>query len=215
MNLSEKYRLFVINELKDELKDELKTKELSLFQIFGNTNPIYLEIGSGRGEFILQKAKQNPQINFLGIDSKEKRIKTILRNMTENSQNNLRLFRSFVDKETMQIFPDAIFSKVYILHPDPWPKRKHHRRRLINQGFLNVLSQKMKINAEIELATDHREYADWIIHHFSRRQDFASNFENGFTKIVTKDHIPTYFENKKKAEGFQPIFMKFQKQDKK
>ena len=193
---------------------ELQSKQergLDFIKIFGNTNPVHLEIGCGRGEFLIQKALNLPDINFLGIELKEKRIKTILRILDFKLHKNVRILKLFVDENLKKCIPEKSISKIYIIHPDPWPKRKHHKNRLINDRFIDVLSEILKPDGRLEIATDHEEYAEWIIKLFAARKDFVSKYKNGYSNISAEGHIETYFEMKKQQEGFKPIFMEFKK----
>lgn len=202
-DLSKKFQYF-------EIKLE-ERKIIDLKQQFGNDNPVHLEIGSGRGEFLVEKALQNPNVNYLAIELKEKRIKTILRQLSFEDHRNVRLMRLFVDSSVTEILPQESFEMIYIIHPDPWPKKRHHRRRIINQNFINVLWNLLTKNGIVRLSTDHPDYAAWIVEHFAIRPDFVSLYENGFTKKPPADHVETYFERKKKAEGFPPFFMEYRK----
>ena len=100
---------------------------------------------------------------------------------------------------------------IYIIHPDPWPKRKHHKNRLIRHGFIDVLWRILKSRGFIEISTDHKDYANWIVQHFRERKDFESVYDKGFIKNPKEEHIETFFEKKKREEGFEPFFMKYRK----
>jgi tRNA (guanine-N7-)-methyltransferase len=202
-DLSSKFEMFEINPDPG--------KKLNFEQIFRNNNPVHLEIGSGRGEFLLSKAKQNPDVNYMAIELKEKRIKTILRQLDEDTNKNVKLIRLFVDEAVIGIIPEGSLSKIYIIHPDPWPKTKHNRRRLIQQKFIDVLWQLLASKGEVFLSTDHSDYAAWIAEHFSQRNDFISIYDKGFSRTAPVDHIETYFEKMKKEEGFPPYFMTYHK----
>ena len=199
-----------LREKRETFEIEI-TGNINFQKIFGNKNPVHLEIGSGRGEFILEKARQNLQINFLGIDSKEKRIKTILRKLKKDINKNIKVAQSFIDAENIKFFPQNSVQQIYLIHPDPWPKRKHFSRRIIQNEFIDLLYKMLTNGGVVEIATDHKEYADWIVEHFFRRDEFVSLFEEGFSRETTKDHVETYFEMMKRAEGFAPYFMKFKK----
>ncbi|RLC54238.1 MAG: tRNA (guanosine(46)-N7)-methyltransferase TrmB [Candidatus Cloacimonadota bacterium] len=204
-DLSNKFELFEVKPNPEQKLDFVK--------IFGNNNPVHLEIGSGRGEFLISKAMQNPDINYLAIELKEKRIKTILRQLDEEIHKNVKLIRLFVDEAVIGIIPQASLSMIYIIHPDPWPKKKHNRRRLIQQRFIDVLWQLLASNGKVFLSTDHSDYAAWIVDHFNRRNDFISIHEKGFSRTAPEDHIETHFEKMKKEEGFPPYFMAYRKKN--
>ena len=202
-NLKKKREFFELN-----LKPEIK---LNFHKVYGNDNPVHLEIGSGRGEFLVQTATENGKVNFLAVELKEKRIKTIIRQLDPKIHKNIRVVKLFVDEKITDYIQEGSFQMVYIIHPDPWPKRKHHKNRLIQHDFIDVLWKILKPGGIIQLSTDHEEYANWIIQHFLERKDFESIYNKGFTMDLEEAHIETFFEKKKKKEGFLPFFMKYRK----
>ena len=188
-----------------------KEKQLDFREIFGNDNPIHLEIGSGRGEFISLKSLLLWNKNFLGIELKDKRIEDTLKKLDLEKHKNVRLMRLFVDENITKVIPTESIEHIYIIHPDPWPKRKHHKNRLIQNDFIDALYKILKIKGILEINTDHEEYALWILNIFRQRDDFKIFYEDGFTTIPPEGHIVTHFEAKKRKEGFEPFFMKFKK----
>lgn len=186
-------------------------EKLDLAEIFGNDHPVHLEIGSGRGEFLIGKARQNQHINFLGIDLKEKRIRTILRKLDPDRDHNIRLLRIFVDHQLLKHIDKGSFERIYIMHPDPWPKRKHHKNRMIQQEFLQTLAEILKPAGLIDISTDHYEYALWIQKIFATASSFKSLYVQGFSREPDADHVVTHFEEKKIGEGFPPLFMKYKR----
>ena len=203
MNLSENRKFF-------ELAID-QEKQLDFERIFDNNNEVHLEIGSGRGEFIEKISTIHPEINFLGIDLKEKRIKTILRKLDIKNHSNVRLAKIYIDENVTKWIPENSVNKIYLMFPDPWPKKKHNRRRLINGKFLNALNKIIKLDGLIEITTDHQNYTEWIIDIFKEREDFKPVFQNGFNYEIQPNHIETHFEIKKREEGFTPIFMNYRK----
>ena len=202
-DLSKKRDIFEINLESGQ--------KLDFRKVFGNDHPVHLEIGSGRGEFLLAKAQQNLNINYLALELKEKRIKTIIRKLDEDIHKNVKLIKLFVDESITEIIPAGSLEKIYIIHPDPWPKKKHYRRRLIQQNFIDVLWKLLSTKGEIFLSTDHSDYATWIAEHFSQRSDFQSIHKDGYSRTAPVNHNETYFEKMKKSEGFSPYFMEFVK----
>ena len=202
-NLGEKRIFFELKVGKEQI--------LNFQEIFGNDNPVHLEIGSGRGEFLLHKSVQHPGVNFLAIEFKEKRIKTIIRHLDLKINKNVRVIKLFVDEKVTDYVPKESFQIIYIIHPDPWPKRKHHKNRIIQHHFIDVLWKILKPEGIIQLSTDNEEYANWIIQHFRERKDFKSFYKVGFSREPEEEHFETYFEKKKREEGFEPFFLKFRK----
>ena len=155
----------------------------------------------------------NLNVNYLALELKERRIKTILRKLDPLAHRNVKIARIFVDKTIVEYIALGSFEKIYIIHPDPWPKRKHFKNRIIQKEFIAVLREILKPHGEIIISTDHQEYAEWIVDHFKKNSGFTVFFENGFTHTAHQDHIETHFEKKKKEEGFNPFYMKFIKND--
>jgi tRNA (guanine-N7-)-methyltransferase len=184
---------------------------LNFKELYGNGNPVWLEIGCGRGEFISKKSELMQNINFLGIEIKEKRIKTIVRTVDENLNRNVRILQKYVDKEITKLIPPGSFERIFIQFPDPWPKRKHKERRLLQNEFIDILNTLLTSRGILEISTDHPGYKDWINEKFKSRKDFQSVFTAGFSMELPEGHIETYFELSKREEGFPPFFFKYQK----
>jgi len=201
-----------LDEKRDFFKIDLKENEIMNFnKIFGNENPVHLEIGSGRGEFISLKSLVLWNKNFLGLELKDKRIDDTLKKLDLGHHRNVRLLRLLVDEKITNCIPENSSERIYINHPDPWPKKRHHKNRLIQPEFLDALYKILKFKGVIEINTDHLEYANWIIDVFNKRNDYKIMCENGFSKIPAEGHIVTHFEEKKRKEGFEPLFMRFKK----
>jgi tRNA (guanine-N7-)-methyltransferase len=202
----------ILQEKLDFFKIKVEEdKQLDYVELFGNSNPVHVEIGSGKGEFLARKALQHPEINFIGIELKRKRIITITKKLNIEEHCNVRLANFYVDHNiTKHIKPHSI-DCIYIQHPDPWPKRRHHKNRLFQHPFIDALAIMLKDNCEVRIATDHDDYTKWIVKHFKERKDFSAKFENGFTTEPYEGHIVTYFETVKLQEGFEPKFMHYKK----
>jgi tRNA (guanine-N7-)-methyltransferase len=179
--------------------------------IFGNDHPVHLEIGSGKGEFISQIALRKPEINFIGIELKHKRIVSILKKLDINKHQNVRIIELFVDGCIREKIREQSIERIYIQHPDPWPKRKHIKNRLIQQELLDCLSYMLTNEGVVELSTDHAGYQRWIIDQFSRRHDFVPNYPEHYSMIADDEHIETYFEAEKRREGYEPCFFQYRK----
>jgi len=197
----------------DTPKDESgKQQMLALDMLFPQNQPVFLEIGCGKGEFISTYSVQNPAFNILGLETASKRINNTLKKLSPDKHPNVRLLRLFVDASINIIFPPDSISGVFIQHPDPWPKRKHHRRRLIQQDFLNSLAQILKPDAQIQVSTDHTGYAAWILEEFLANPCYISVFDDPLRQQSTfEDHITTWFEAEQRRQGFDPQFMLFKR----
>lgn len=120
--------------------------------VFSNNNPIYIEIGMGKGDFIVENAKNNPDINYIGIEKYDSVIVRAIQKSNELELDNLKLIR--LDA----IFLDKVFDKevdlIYLNFSDPWPKDRHEKRRLTSYNFLSIYDKIFKDRARIEMKTD-------------------------------------------------------------
>ncbi len=185
-------------------------RQLDFGQVFGNSNPVVMEIGIGRGEFLVGQSLLDWKRNYLGIDINRERINFTLRQLQTERHSNVRVLDLYVDEKVINIIPEGSIRKVFIIHPDPWPKRRHHGRRLIRHEFINVLYRILDERGVVEIQTDHREYAKWILQHFQERQDFMPIY-GGCSEIPRHGHIVTYFEEKKLREGNKPVYITYKK----
>lgn len=181
-------------------------------KFFPTIQPLYLEIGFGKGEFISSYSQLHPEINFLGIEAADKRIVNTLKKLSPEKNPNVRLMKLFADPSLSTILPPRSISGVFIQHPDPWPKRKHHRRRLIQREFLDALVSIMKPDAELQISTDHQEYAAWILEEFIAHPGFISVFDDLLRhNSPFENHITTWYEAEQRRHGFNPQFMLFKR----
>jgi len=124
---------------------------------YRNSNPLEVDIGCGRGRFLLARAAKCPQVNFLGIDLSLLRLRKIDRKAVAGKLDNIRL----VHGEALHILaalPPESVSTFYLYFPDPWPKRRHHIRRLVAPPFVDAISKALVPLGQIHLCTDHQDY---------------------------------------------------------
>lgn len=130
--------------------------------IFGNDAPIEIDLGCGDGSFLIQMAQQFPERNFLGVERLLGRAKKVARKAERAGLTNCKVLR-LESKYTIEwLFPEASIDRLHLLCPDPWPKERHHKRRLVQQDFLEVLYNTIKPGGEFCFKTDHPEYYEWV-----------------------------------------------------
>lgn len=155
-------------------EDNLRT----LYPIFGITLPeepmdprnffhqyfdmISFEIGFGNGEHLIGMAKKNPNIGFIGCEPFENGVVSALDSIQKNNLSNVRIYKGDARTLLNKLLNHSI-DRMYILFPDPWRKKKHHKRRLISEGFLQLAREKMKSNSCMVIATDHEDYRNDIL----------------------------------------------------
>lgn len=180
--------------------------------VFGNSNPVYIEIGCGKGEFISQYPIHHLNWNFLGFEMREKRIRNILKKLSPELNPNVRIVRRMVDTNIRSLLPADSVQGVFIQHPDPWPKKRHHKRRLIQQSFLDALASVLVLEGQVHIATDHDEYANWIAEVFMNNPNFLSLSDHVMQASPSlDDHIVTWYESEQRRLGFEPNFMLFKR----
>lgn len=132
--------------------------------LFGNDNPIYIEIGMGKGQFIINNAINNPNINYIGIEKYDSVIAKALQKIPDNL-NNLFMIRA--DALDIDKIFDKEISKLYLNFSDPWPKKRHHLRRLSSSIFLDKYNIIFKSEKSIEMRTDNRDLFTYSLVSFS------------------------------------------------
>lgn len=126
--------------------------------IFGNEHPVELEIGCGKGGFLLAQARARPEVNFLGVEWANKYYRYAADRMRRWGVSNVRLMRTDARNLVIHHLPEAGLAAVHAYHPDPWPKKRHHKRRLFRPDFVAALGRAMRPGARLYVQSDHAEY---------------------------------------------------------
>jgi len=125
---------------------------------FGNDNPVEIEIGCGKGKFLLARAQTMPDVNFIGIDMAWKWMKYGVQRCEKRGLENARFIKYDANLVLKYGVPAESVSVFHVYFPDPWPKRRHRKRRIVTGSFLATLHERLVPGGLIELATDHRDY---------------------------------------------------------
>jgi tRNA (guanine-N7-)-methyltransferase len=131
-------------------------------EVFQNDQPIHIEVGTGRGRFMVGMAKANPHINYIGIEKYTSVISDALDKLIEAEVPNLKLLNVDAQKLT-DFFEDGEIDRVYLNFSDPWPKVRHEKRRLTHKTFLNMYQQILKNDGEIHFKTDNQDLFEFSI----------------------------------------------------
>lgn len=133
---------------------------LDLPKVFGRDRPVALEIGFGMGDSLLTMAEQNPEQDFIGIEVHTPGVGSLLAGVAEKGVDNIRVYREDAVPVLADCFPEQSLDTVQIFFPDPWHKKRHHKRRLIQQPFLDLLLPRIKPGGVLHIATDWQHYAE-------------------------------------------------------
>ncbi len=149
--------------------------------LFGNNQPLKLEIGFGMGSFLIEMSAQEPKTNFIGMDFYHKGIRKLMTRIKKLQLENIRVAYGDVRSKIPLLFKDGELETVYINFPDPWPKKRHVKRRLIKPEFVKLLGQKLSPEGQIYLATDSEPYANEMLEYFNADPLFQNRDpETGF-----------------------------------
>ncbi len=183
------------------LQPDYQAGMIDLGKLFGNTRPIELEIGTGKGTFLLARARQRPEVNFLGVEYARAYGMYAADRYKRHGLGNIRMVCDDAVKFIDVCIADASLSRVHIYFPDPWPKRKHHRRRTIQPPFVRELWRILKPGGQLLIKTDHRGYFEWMRRVLWDAEGFA---RTPFPQVVREEdqgRVGTNFERKYIEEG--------------
>jgi tRNA (guanine-N7-)-methyltransferase len=158
-------------------------RPLDFSAVFGNENPVILEIGFGMGKSLVEMASADRNSNYIGIEVHKPGVGACLMAARENQLTNLRVFEHDAVEILENMVPDGSLSKVQIFFPDPWQKKKHNKRRIVQLPFLQLLAKKLKPQGIVHLATDWQEYAEHMVE--------VGNSCDQFTNLSqSNDYVP-------------------------
>lgn len=162
-----------LNELWPQFGIEFSGARLDLEQLYGRSAPCVLEIGFGNGESLIEQARNHPSNNYLGIEVHEPGVGHCLLQIEEAGIENLRLCKHDALEVMEQALPDASLSRINLYFPDPWPKKRHHKRRIVNPAFMALCARKLAPGGHLHMATDWHGYAEHIDEVIAQAQNFA------------------------------------------
>ena len=156
---------------------------------FRNSQPIKLEVGFGMGDFLVEMAIRDPNSNFVGVDFSQNGIQKLLIRVNNLNLNNIRVVYGDVRKKIPLLFHDGELDTVYINFPDPWPRKRHFKRRLVKPELVKLMSRKLAPDGHIYIATDSEPYASEMLEYFNSEPLLQNKSpESGI--IINRDHLP-------------------------
>ena len=162
--------------------------------------PLVVEIGYGRGEFLLARAHEQPEQAFLGIELSYRRSHKMARRVARTELRNLRLAQGAAEQWLRDALPDATVACFWINFPDPWPKARHARRRLIQPELAALLARRLVPRGALRLATDDVAYAEWIDAVLRAEPALENRLASPFVR-EEPDRTPTAYELEWRAQG--------------
>ena len=187
-----------------------KRTQIDMKAQFGD-NPVWLEVGFGGGEHMVHQAVQNPHVQFLGCEPYINGVGMLLGKIRKAGVENITLHAGDA-RDVMDILPDGSIDRAFLLYPDPWPKKRHHRRRFVTPEHLDPLARCLKSGAIFRVATDIEDYVRQTMEQMIARNDFEWLAETADDwRVAWPDWHSTRYEQKAFREGRTPHYMTFRK----
>src|SRR5258706_5819848 len=179
-------------------------RPINFAELFSNDHPVEIEIGIGKGTFITEQAKARPEANFLGIEWSRWFWRCSSDRLRRNKCENARAVRAEAIYFLTEFVPGESISVLHIYFPDPWPKKRHHKRRLIQEKFMPVVQRILKSGGRLQIVTDHAQYFEQIEQLVPGSQLAVADY-NWPGSAGEGEFVGTNFERKYQREG-RPFF---------
>ncbi|MCC0650213.1 tRNA (guanosine(46)-N7)-methyltransferase TrmB [Clostridioides sp. ZZV15-6598] len=189
------YTEYVLREDIDKLKGKWSTK-------FGNDNPIHVEFGTGKGQFITTLAKQNPDINYIAMELKEEVLLKAVEKADASNLNNILFLWADVS-DILNYFESKELSRIYINFCDPWPKNRWSKRRLTHSGFLEMYNNILEDNGEIHFKTDNEKLFEFSLNEIAANNWLLKNISLDLSSSEYKNNVTTEYEDKFMSQGMR------------
>jgi len=162
---------------------------------FENDNLINVEYCSGNGDWIIRQAKDNPNINWIAVEIKIVRAKQIYKKLHDNSLKNLIVVLGPGEEFTKYYLKNKIINEIFINFPDPWPKRRHEKNRLITEDFIGDVFKILEKNKYINIISDDDNFINWVVSQFLKNISFGSFYDKPYYKLLENNFGSSFFEN--------------------
>ncbi|WP_186578335.1 tRNA (guanosine(46)-N7)-methyltransferase TrmB [Aquibacillus kalidii] len=173
-------------------------------EVFHNDNPIHIEVGTGKGQFIVGMAEQNSDNNFIGIEIAKSIIVSAIQKVKDANSKNIRLINENAE-DLRELFGENEIDKIYLNFSDPWPKNRHEKRRLTFRSFLDQYKHILKEDGEIVLKTDNKGLFEYSLVSFSEYGMVLKEVLLDLHEHADPTNVMTEYEEKFSAKG-QPIY---------
>ena len=190
-----------LNELWNDYGINLNGKLLNFEELFLNQNNVTLEVGFGNGDSLLEMAIQQPNQNFLGIEVYEAGVGRLINEANKNQLVNLKIIKDDAVEVLNNNIPDDSISHFQLFFPDPWHKKRHHKRRIVQTSFLDLLTKKLKNNGIVHIATDWENYAEHIMELLESHSHFKNCAGDHIYSERPEQRPLTKFENRGQKLG--------------
>tara|TARA_R110002072_G_scaffold1989_5_gene16617 strand:+ start:69055 stop:69750 length:696 start_codon:yes stop_codon:yes gene_type:complete len=171
-------------------------------EVFKREGPLCVEVGTGFGHFMHEYCEKNPEVNFVGIDYRFKRSYNLARKLSKHPTKNFKYLRARGERIEF-IFGKSEVDRIFYFFPDPWPKKRHNKKRLFQAPFLEAAFKVLKPGGILYVKTDHDAYAEWMAERIDKNKLFDCELKTFNLREEFPDHFLSGFETK-----FEKIFIK-------
>ena len=180
--------------------------------LFGEDRPLHFEIGFGSGEHLADRADMLPDHGFIGAEPFLNGVATALGHIRDKHLANIRLWRGDA-LDVLQRMPDGALSFLYLLHPDPWPKARHAKRRMVNDRPVDLFAAKLEPGGEFRLATDDPTYLNWSLMVMQRHPRSSNGWPKRPADFLDPPGgwIETRYGAKSRREGRRPYYLRYRR----
>ncbi|MBU3020657.1 tRNA (guanosine(46)-N7)-methyltransferase TrmB [Aestuariibacter sp. A3R04] len=169
---------------------EFQESMLDMTALFGRDAPVVLEIGFGMGKSLVEMAAQSRELNFLGIEVHRPGVGACLADAGERNLSNLRVMEYDAVEVFKKMIPDGALTRVQLYFPDPWHKKRHHKRRIVQPEFVEMVRQKLTIGGKFHMATDWEPYAEHMADVMNAAPGYTNTADTG-NYVPRPDYRPT------------------------
>ncbi|MFC1743224.1 tRNA (guanine(46)-N(7))-methyltransferase TrmB [Candidatus Riflebacteria bacterium] len=185
--------------------------EKRISTIFPNVGRIELELGAGKGDFLTNFCKNNPEIIMIAVEKKWSRCRVIARKIFRQKLKNAFLIQGLIEEILSAGFGQIQFDNIYMNYPDPWPKKRHHKRRTTRtQNFFKNLAHCLKKEGAFTFVSDSHDYVSEVVSELKQKEEFFNCFNTDWVKNIPNYHS-TLFEKYALCDGVQPRYIRFKK----
>jgi len=188
------------------------TGEVTSTALFGDNRPLHFEIGFGSGEHLAHRADLLPDHGFVGAEPFLNGVAAALGHLRDGPLRNVRVHMGDA-LEVLDRVPNGTLTMLYLLHPDPWPKARHAKRRMVNDGPVELFAAKLKPGGEFRIATDHPVYLEWtlmIMQRHGEQFDWVAERPIDFLEPIG-GWIETRYGAKSRREGRRPYYLRYRR----
>lgn len=191
-----------IDQLLPHYGIEYRENQLLDFSaIFSQINPVWLEIGFGNGDALLDMATRYPDTNFIGVEVHESGVGHALMGIESKSLQNVKIIQHDAIEVLQQMIPASALQRVLLFFPDPWRKKRHFKRRIVQKEFIELVADKLEIGGVLHCATDWQDYAEWMLEKINACERLKNQDDAGAYSSRPEWRTNTRFEKRGERLG--------------